>query len=403
MTSGREELSTELQRVSINSSLDVCQIDKKKLLLAGQDADNSFLKSEIYYLRLLLRVGLIPTSDSSKYFLWLNKFVCLNMFIVGFGSLIYIPVSSYITREHPIGIVIAGRLGFSLYTTSMYIYMSGLARCKPGILSVIYEVGQKEENGMYANPCTKQYPIKRIVFVVIILFLSNLVISIFNPNLVQAMFGLSRHPAYMCYLQIIVYFISFSWMVSIPFVYLGCKLLTEKIKYFLDYIKSEFETKEDEPVDLFYVMAWHDELYEKNRVLTDSFSGIVSITIMFLAFATTAIAIHIAIIGVNENDVFWFFSNFFILCATCYPVGELEMLNRLLNIAYGAAPMPMNMTDLNLYLNLYQTCTIKSSRSQFGIFVKGTKIRITFFALIRVGSLTLSAIIFIAGVMRISP
>jgi ABC-type arginine/histidine transport system permease subunit len=149
-------------------------------------------------------------------------------------------------------------------------------------------------------------------------------------------------------------------------------------------------------------MAWHDELYEKNRLLNKILSGIVTLTIGFLAIASTLLAVNIAIVGFNANDIFWFLSNFFILVATCYPVAELEIQNKLLYIELGALPMPRDMPDLNLYLNLYQTCAIKTSRSAFGIFVKGTKISITFNALIRIGSITLSAIIFLGGILQVT-
>ena len=120
----------------------------------------------------------------------------------------------------------------------------------------------------------------------------------------------------------------------------------------------------------------------------------------FLAGALTIIAVKISFMGYNRNDLFWFLSNAFVFTATCYPAGELEIQNQNLRIELGALPISRTRSHSNLFLSLYQTCSIKTVNSPFGILVKGTTIRITFNALIRVGSIVLSTIIFLGGVIR---
>ena len=245
-----------------------------------------------------------------------------------------------------------------------------------------------------------------IVVVVITLCVMNVLVSVFSPDIATSVLGVSQSHVFMVYLHTTVYFLSCGWLLPIPFVFLGCKLLTDKVKYLIAYVHTEFKTirSSDDSrnvVDLAYVMAWHDELYEKNRLLNKILSGMVTLCTCFLAVASTTIAISIAIEGFTANLMFWFMSNTIILASTCYPAAELEIQNKLLSIELGALPMPAReMPNLNLYLNLYQSCAIKTSRSEFGIFVKGTKIRITFLALMRVGSITLSAIIFLGSLLQ---
>ena len=127
----------------------------------------------------------------------------------------------------------------------------------------------------------------------------------------------------------------------------------------------------------------------------------VTVTICFLAVACTLLAVTLAIEGFSKNILFWFIANTIILYATSYPAAELEIQNKIFGIALGALPMPArSLPGLNLYLNLYQTSAIKTTRSEFGIFVIGTKLRITFLALVRVGSITLSVILFLGGLLQ---
>ena len=365
---------------------------------------DTILKTEAYFLNLLFLVSLVATKDSSPIFIWMNRFICVNAFVIGVGALIYISITSFVTREHTRSAVsVTGRVLFCLYSSTMYIYISGLARCSPGLVTLLRDVGRREpNNSTHSSPCNKKYPIKAIVLLVLFLCVLNVLVTVFTPGLIESLFGLTHHPVFLGYLFFMSYILSLGWLISIPFVYLGCKVLTNKIQYLTSYIQTEFHENGNDPIDLFFVMAWHDELYEKNRLLTQGISGLVTLTIGFLAIASTTIAIHIAIIGISVNDTFWFLSNFFVLVATCYPVAELEIQNKFLHIELGALPMPDNMPNLNLYLNLYQTCAIKASRSEFGIFVKGTKFRITFNALIRIGSITLSVIIFFGGALRVA-
>ena len=338
-----------------------------------------------------------------------ESLVCVNLLVTAVIALVFPPLASEMAEEDSThGIPLIGRLLFCIYAPSMYIYLSGLARCSPGLLTLINDVGRREYvDSNHTSPCTTKYPLKTIFVVVFFLCVSNVIINIFDRDIVLSILGLSHHPVYLVYLYCLLWLCSTAWLLPIPFVYLGCKLMTEKVQYMIRYVHKEFETRRmsddlESPVDLAFVMAWHDELYEKNRLLNQILSGIITLTVAFLTLATTAIALNIAINGFNGADFFWFLANFIILAATCYPAAELEVQNKILSIELGSLPMPRRLTSLNLYLNLYQTCTIKASRSMFGIFVKGTKIRITFNGVIRIGSITFSAIIFLGGVLQAS-
>ena len=406
METARVEHSTEMHQISASSD-DGGRVDAQKLL--AEITGDAALATETYFLNMLMKMGCIATKDSSSLFIWLHRFVSANLIVAGTGALIYVPVTTFSSTSNDDivtdPITVAGRLMFCVYTPAMYIYISSLARCHDGIVALLRDVGRREHNNStHSSPCNKKYPIKAIVLLVLFLSLLNVLVSIMRPHIVKSMLGVTHHPAFLWYLHGLVYFLGFGWLLPIPFVFLGCKLLTNKIQYLIIYIQNEFQTKRlsgdlENPVDLAFVMAWYDELYEKNRLLNQILSGIVTLTVGFLALATTCLALNMTISGISTEDLFWFISNFIILVATCYPVAELEIQNKLLSIELGALPMPRNMPNLNLYLNLYQTCTIKTSRSEFGIFVKGTKIRITFNALIRVGSITLSVIIFLASLL----
>jgi hypothetical protein len=398
----RTESCSEMSRLSRLTSNHSLTPSLSSSSATIQPQNPVYLEDEVASLEILLTAGLVASTHSSSAMQWLSRFVRANVLLVGLGAAVYVPITAFVTREHSSSVIlIAGRMLFTIFTTVMYMYISHMAKSSPGIVALIREVGSRETNNKHASPCSTKYPITAIVAVVMILCVSNVVVIIFSPEILISLLGLTNHRLFIVYLEVVVYFLSFAWMASIPFVYLGCKLLTEKVKFLIAHVTTEFRSEREEPVDLFFVMEWYDELYEKNRLLTEAISGVVTLTIMFLATASTLIAIHIAIVGPNTNDVFWFFSNFFILVATCYPVAELEIQNKLLSIELGALPMPKSVVDFNLYLNLFQTCTIKTSRSQFGIFVMGTKFRITFSALVRVGSITLSAIIFLAGALRV--
>jgi len=380
-----------------------------QVLLAEVGRDTT-LAHEVYFLTLLLRMGLIPTQDSSIYMVLANKIVCANLYFIG-GALLYIPISTIVMAEDDHGddsfINLLGRIIFCVYTPTMYIYISNLAGRSPGIITLLKELASREhESNSYCNPCHKQYPIKVIVFVVMFLNVMNVLVSIFSPSVASSVLGLSNNPVFLIYLHTVVYFLSFGWLLPIPFVYLGCKLLTDKVKYLIAYVHTEFKTiklsdDKNNSVDLTFVMSWHDELYEKNRLLNKILSGMVTVTIFFLAVACTLLAVSLAIEGYNKNIIFWFIANIIILYATSFPAAELEIQNKIFGIELGALPMPARtLPDLNLYLNLYQTCAIKTTRSEFGIFVIGTKLRITFLALMRVGSITLSVILFLGGLRQ---
>ena len=92
-----------------------------KTLLA-EIAGDSTLITEAYYLNLILKMGLVATNDSSPLFIWANRCVCGNLFVVGLGTLVYVPITSLVTEEHSGGFVtMAGRLLFCVYTSIMYI------------------------------------------------------------------------------------------------------------------------------------------------------------------------------------------------------------------------------------------------------------------------------------------
>ena len=97
-------------------------------------------------------------------------------------------------------------------------------------MALLREVGRRElNNNTHSSPCNnKQYPIKSIVLVVLVLCVMNVLVSILTPDMAVSVLGVSRHPVFLSYLHTIVYFFSFGWLVPIPFVYLGCKLLTNK-------------------------------------------------------------------------------------------------------------------------------------------------------------------------------
>ena len=359
---------------------------------------NEFFEHDAHYLNLILKICCIPSANSSIYFKYFNRFICANVLVVGYGSVLYVPLTEM--NNDSGAVVMLGRVLFAVYTTTMYTYLSLLAQQKPGIVSILRDIGRIESHNLFAYPCNKNQPIKAVMLIASMLVITNVLLSFMAPQLI---FG-KHHPAALRYFQASFIFFSVGWQMSIPFVYMGCKSLTEKVKYLIKYIHTEFReeniNKCDAPIDLVYLMDWYDELYEKNRLLNKILSGLITLTIAFLAMATTLIALHIALEGFWGSDIFWFFANAFTLLASCYPAGELEIQNALIRIELGTVPISRNLPDLNLFLNQYQTVAIKTSRSQFGIFVKGTKARITFKALIRIASVTLSAIIFLGGVVR---
>ena len=372
----------------------------------GEDSKNinqTSLSTELYLLKLILQYSLIPSNkNSSKYFLWLNNFICINLLLVACGVVIYVPVTTTVTKEHDLNFRSILAIFWYSYSSVSYTYLSYLSRCCPSIIQLLQEINIREKNNNFSDPCITKHPIKVLMCIGIVVILINSSIAIFVPGISDTIIGISHHPAFKAYVDTCVVFLSCGWMLPVPIVFLGCRILMNKIQYLTKYVEHELRSQNTEecPLDLVYAMRWHDVLYEKNRLLNDAISGIVTLSLCFQSLAFLCFGLYFAVSGFDSKQLFWFLVNTFTLCAMGFPTGELEIQNKLLGIQVGYLPFSKACAQSSILLHQFHTFSIKCERAEFGIFVKGTKILINFNAMIRIGSITLSGIVFFGGLAR---
>ena len=259
------ERATELSAASTGGPCSFGS-DPKKLLI---EEKNSFpLKKELYLLRLALKICLIPSKDSPSYFIWLNNAICINLCLFTAGSLVYVPVSTIITEERGgSALLLVAYLLYCLYTTCTYVYLSLMMRITPNILEMLRRVGSREHDNNFSDDCSKEHPIKYMIIVVLILSVINTLVSVITPEIAMALFGVTDHPVYIWYMHLCALFFSFGWLLSILFVYLGCRVLTSKVRRMIKHIRRHFllaeRNDEDTSIDLIFLMFWHDELFNK--------------------------------------------------------------------------------------------------------------------------------------------
>ena len=364
--------------------------------------DDSFAK-ELYYLNIALRCACIPTRDSSKYFIWANNFICLNLLTIAIGVSLYVPITTLVTQEHELSFQSALIPFWYVYSSLSYTYLSYLVRSNPSMIDILKEVRKREKNNRFSDPCNEVHLMRTPLFACLLAILSNIALNVRDPSVIMSSIGLTDHPMFYCYCVLCISFLSCGWLMPAPIVIFGCRVLTTKIKHLLNYIndrKTQSNSDEKELIDMIFAMTWHDDLYEKNRQLNNVISALMTLAMSFMTFSLLCIALHFAVIGFDANQMFWLSVNFIALSSICFPVGELEIQNKLLGIAVGTLSICPEFGLSTIHMHQYLSLAVKCEKAEFGIFVKGTKILISFNSIIRIGSLTLSGIIFLGGLVR---
>ena len=394
---------SEITKTVSSSSLSLYRTRSSITECNDGQTDAKPLVKEAYYLSIALRCCLIPSRKSSKYFIWLNNFICLNLIAVSIGTTLYVPITTAVTKEHDLSFQTILGLIWYIYCAITYTYLSNMAKGKRDIVELLQDVACREKDNRFAYPCSNEEPIRLILVICALAVLSNLFVSIMSVDVFERAIGVTHHTAFFAYINTCVVFLTCGWLLPVPIVYLGCRVLTRKINHLIGYVKLQFYAQkidEESPLDLVFAMAWHDELYEKNCLLNDAISGLVTLSMGFFSLALICFALYFAVVGFRDNVTFWLAVCLFTLCMICFPAGELEIQNKLLSIEVGALPVTDTCAKSITFMQHYQTFATKCKRTEFGIYVFATKILITFNAMLRIGSTVLSGIIFLGGLVR---
>ena len=265
----------DIEDIARVSRFETEQVDQGNLL--SKPGTNPSLQPLCFLLRL---VGIVTSSNDSKWLRYLN--MGLQFFYVSTCALAVFHLLWQIAHNELDLWMSTTATGWFIHGSLIYSFMSSHMRTSGELLNNV-EVASTSCSEELAPTNKNDTFLLGIMGAALVIFLSllNIIIGFRNLEGVMMLLWLPTDsvPA-MVYAMLVQYLFTFCWFIQVPFIFIPCHLLTERVKTFAKYLEDACKNNSD--VDIRAVMHWYDALCDDNKRIEHSICPLACISLYIL-------------------------------------------------------------------------------------------------------------------------